>query len=294
MEKIGIVTDEVADLPQGIVNENQIAVVPVKLFWPEIENMPGENVFQKMREMEKRGIKSYGKTSQPSMKDFLDAYKIQLEKFDKIICITLTSKLSGTYNSAVQARKFLPVQDQERIFVIDSLSGSAGQALLVLRAIDLIKQGKETEEIVKDLNEFLHQICFTLLFEDSKWMEAAGRISHLLAGFIHGMARVGIRPVIAVKDGVFAPAGLKGGAKDLVEGLFKQFETDVKKMKMENEKIRVVITHGDNLDGAMRLKEMIEKAYNNAKVAFINIVNNVVGAPAGPDALALAWCKEES
>lgn len=291
MEKIGIVTDEVADLPQNIINENQIAVAPVKLFWPEIENLPGENVFQKMREMEKRGIKSYGKTSQSSMKDFLDVYKVQLGKFEKVLCFTLTSKLSGTYNSAVQARKFLPAGEQKRVFVIDSLSGSAGQALLILRAIDLIKRGKEAEEIVKDLNEFLHQIHFTLIFEDSKWMEAAGRISHLLAGLIHGMAKVGVRPVIAVKDGVFAPAGFKTGSKDLVQGLFKQFETDVKKSKMEGKKIRMVITHGDNLAGATRLKEMIEKEYNNTETAFINIVNNVVGAPAGPDALTLAWCE---
>jgi len=107
MEKIGIVTEEAVDFPQEIIEKYQIAIVPVKLFWPELEEMPGENTFQKMRELEKRGIKSFGKTSQPSIKDFLDKYNFQLERFEKIICITLTSKLSGSHNSAIQARKFL-------------------------------------------------------------------------------------------------------------------------------------------------------------------------------------------
>jgi len=61
--KIGLVVDEGADLPREIIEKYQIAVVPVKMEWPDIENLPGENTFQKMREAEKRGIKSFGKTS---------------------------------------------------------------------------------------------------------------------------------------------------------------------------------------------------------------------------------------
>lgn len=293
MEKIGIVTDAVADLPQDIVSQNQIVVVPVKLFWPEAENLPGDNIFQKMREIEKRGIKSFGKTSQASMKDFLDAYKVQLAKFEKVLCFTLTSKLSGTFNSAVQAKKFLPAQDQGRVFVIDTLSGSGGQALLILRALDLIKKQTEAEEIAKQLTEFLKQVRLVVMFEDAKWMEAAGRISPLVSLLIKSLAKVGIRPVLAVKDGVFAPTGLKTGAKDLVDGLFNQFAADVKASKMEDKKIRIVITHCDNLGGATRLQQMIEQKYGNIETAFINIINNVVGGPAGPDSLALAYCPAE-
>ena len=137
MNKIGLVADEGADLPQEIIEKHQMAVVPVKMDWPDLENLPGENTFQKMREAEKRGIKSFGKTSQPSPKDFLEAFKKQLERFDKIICITLTSKLSGTYNSANQAKNILPPEDQKRVFIVDSLNASCGEALSTLKAIDL-------------------------------------------------------------------------------------------------------------------------------------------------------------
>jgi len=312
MEKIGIITDEAADLPKDIIGKHQIAIVPVKLDWPEIENLPGENTFQKMRELEKRGIKSFGKTSQPSPKDFLDKYKYQLERFDKILCITLTSKLSGTYNSAIQAKNFLEIDKQGKIFIIDSLSASSGQALLVLKAIDLIaaqegeprsprfageaghegrESGKGIEEITQDLEKFVPKVQTFVVFEDPKWIEASGRIPHLLANVIRSLMKSEIRPVLTFKKGKLVLAGFKAHAKDVPTTLFRQFEKTTEKTRKQRKRIRTVITHGDNLAGAQRLKEMVEKEFENTEVAFINIINNVVGAPAGPNALTLAWCE---
>jgi len=291
MGKIGIITDEAADLPREIIEKHQIAIVPVKLDWPEIENLPGENTFQKMRELEKRGIKSFGKTSQPSPKDFLDAFQKQLERFDNIVCITLTSKLSGTYNSAIQGKNFLEIEKQEKVFIIDSLSVTGGQTLLILKAIDLIQEGKEIKEIIKELEEFVPQIHLYVMLEDPKWIEALGRISHLVANLMRGLAKVGIRPVLTFKNGVLVPAGVKTGAKEMPVGLLKQLEADIKKFKMEDRKIRVIITHGDNLEGAQKLKEMIWGKFKNAEIVFLNIINNVVGVPAGPNALTIAWCE---
>ena len=228
MEKIGIITDEAADLPKDIIGKHQIAIVPVKLDWPEIENLPGENTFQKMREAEKKGIKGFGKTSQPSPKDFLDKYKYQLERFDKILCITLTSKLSGTYNSAIQAKNFLEIDKQGKVFIIDSLSASSGQALLVLKAIDLIaaqegeprsprfageaghegrESGKGIEEITQDLEKFVPKVQTFVVFEDPKWIEASGRIPHLLANVIRSLMKSEIRPVLTFKKGKLVLAG---------------------------------------------------------------------------------------
>jgi DegV family protein with EDD domain len=291
MEKIGIVTDEAVDLPKEIIEKHRIAVVPVKLFWPEIENLPGENTFQKMRELEKGEIKNFYKTSQPSIKDFLEKYNLQFSRFERILCITLTSKLSGTHNSAIQAVKFLEKNKQDKVFTVDTLNVSGGQALLVLKAIELIEEGKEAEDIVAELKEMVPRVHFYIMFKDPKWIEVSGRISHLVAGLMRGVAKANIRPVLAIKDGIIAPAGLKSGAKDMPAGLFKQFEEDVRKMKMEKKKIKAVITHGDDLPEAERLKKMIEERFGNTEIVFINIVNNVVGALAGPGALTLGWCE---
>jgi len=291
MEKIGIISDEAADLPPEIIEKHQIIVVPVKLDWPEIENLPGENTFQKMRELEKRGIKSFGKTSQPSPKDFLDRYKQQLEVFDKVICITITSKHSGTYNSAIQARNFLKPEEQGKIFIIDSLSASAGQALLVLKAVDLAKEGKDIKEVVRNLEEFIPQIHSFLIFDDPKWIEASGRISHLAASLLERMKKAGIRPVLTFKKGTLTPVGIQTKAQDIAAALFRQSEKIIKKLTEQGKKIRMVITHGDDLKGAQRLKEMVEKQFENTEVVFLNIINNVVGAPAGPDTLVISFCQ---
>lgn len=246
-----------------------------------------------MRELEKREVKSFGKTSQPSPKAFLDKYKTQFEKFEKIICITITSKLSGTYNSAVQAKNFLAPEDESKIFVVDSLNASGGEGILVLKAIELIGSGKTIEEIVKELELFVPKVRFFVMFPDPKWLEASGRISHLIANLLRGLAKRGIRPLMTFKNGKLVPASLKMGASDAVIIFLKQLKKETQNLREVDKKIRVAITHGDDLKSALRLKEMIEKEFSGAEIAFINIINNIVGALTGPDTLTLSWCPAE-
>ena len=291
MNKIGLVVDEGADLPKEIIEKYQMAVVPIKMDWPDIENLPGENTFQKMREAEKRGIKGFGKTSQPSPKDFLDSFKKQLEKFDKIFCLALTSKLSGTYNSAIQAKDLLEPEQKERIFVVDTLNITCGEALLVLKAIDLINEGEDVEEIIKELEKLIPRVRLYGMLEEIKWLEASGRISHTLANWVRRMQKIGFRPIIGIKKGVIKAIGIKAGAKDIPTALFHQFEAKTKQFRNRGKKIRVAITHGDNFEGAQRLKELIEKNLKNTEVVFINLIDNVLGVLVGPDTLILAWCE---
>ena len=291
MKKIGLVVDERADLPKEIIEKNQIATIPIKMDWPDIENLPGENTFQKMREAEKRGIKGFGKTSQPSPKDFLDSFKKQLEKFDKIFCLALTSKLSGTYNSAIQAKDLLEPEQKERIFVVDTLNITCGEALLVLKAIDLINEGEDVEEIIKELEKLIPRVRLYGMLEEIKWLEASGRISHTLANWVRRMQKIGFRPIIGIKKGVIKAIGIKAGAKDIPTALFHQFEAKTKQFRNRGKKIRVAITHGDNFEGAQRLKELIEKNLKNTEVVFINLIDNVLGVLVGPDTLILAWCE---
>ncbi len=288
MEKIGIVVEDATDLTQELIEKNQIVIVPVKLYWPELEKMPGKNTFQKMRELEKQGIKSFGKTSQPSMKDFLDAYNLQLLKFDKVICPALTSAHSGSYNSAIQGKNFLEPEKQSKVFVIDSQNGSCSQGLIVLKIVDLIQSGKTAEEIIKELEEFIPKVHFYLMLEDPKWLEASGRISTLVANLLRELSKRGIRPMITFKKGHLTPASIKISAKDSPNVIFKQFESETKKIRAEGKKVRVTIAHGDWPEGAQRLREMVEKE-KNVEIASSNIIDNVIGAITGPNTMVFAW-----
>ena len=129
------------------------------------------------------------------------------------------------------------------------------------------------------------------MFENPKWLEASGRISHIIANLMRGMIKIGVRPVLTFKNGVLTPAGLKTRSKDIPSALFKQLHSDIVKSGKGTNRIRVAITHGDDIEGAERLKDMIEKSLENTEVSSLYIINNVVGAPTGPNTLAVAWAE---
>ncbi|MDD5552206.1 MAG: DegV family protein [Candidatus Pacebacteria bacterium] len=292
MKKIGIVTDEVGDIDKEIARKHKIAIASAKMDWPDIENLPGENTFQKMREVEKRGIESFGKTSQPSPKNFLDCYKEQFKYFDEIICITVTSKLSGTFNSAIQARNMLGPEKSDKILVVDSLNATAGQALVVLKAVDSIEESKDSKEVAEELQGLIPKVRFFGILPDPKWLEKSGRMSSNLANWVRKMAGIGIRPLIGIKSGVVKAVGVRTRVKDVPTALFKELEDQTKKSRKQGKRIRVVITHGDDIKEAEKLKKMIEEGLENTEVAFLNLIDNVLGIITGPGTLFCAWCEK--
>jgi len=282
---IGIVTDEIADLTPKIIERYQIEIVPFTLDWPEEKNLPGENIYQKMREADKKGIKNFPKTSQPTPKAYLKAFKKQLEKFEKVLCITASSRLSGAYNSAKQAERM--IENPLSVFVLDSFNGSIGQALLVLQTIELIQQKREMGEIIKELKKLIPENYLYVIFEDPKWIEAGGRITPRIANWIRRFKRLGFLPVLALKKGIIRPSGLVR-AKNISEALFKKIEKSSKKVRAQGKRIRVAIGHADNLPEAISLKKMLKESLK-AEVSYINLATPVVCAHTGPGTLLVAW-----
>lgn len=285
---IGLVADEIADLTQKVAEHYKIEVVPYKIDWPEGENLPGDNIYQKMREAEKQGITKLPKTSQASPKDFQEAYKKQFEKgFEKIICITLSSKLSGGYNSALQAKQTLPEDQRDKVFVFDSYNATSGEGLLVLRAIELVQEQREVYEILQELKDVAPKIYLYAFIADPKWLEWGGRLSHSQANWVRRLQKIGVRPLLGIKDGKVEQIGFRFGVKDTPEAIFKEIEKNSRKARKEGKKIRVVITHCDNLEEAKELKERLKEI--KAEVSFINLTSSVVGVHVGPGALVAGW-----
>lgn len=280
--KIGIVADEGGDLPEELIKEHQISIVPFKVDLGEMRNIPG-NIYQKIREAEKRGVKSFIKTSQPSPGDFLNAFKEKLKNFEEVICLTITSKHSGTYNSAIQAREFLP--EKEKIHIVDSLNGSGGEGLIILKVASLIKQNLEIKEILEKLKEVISKTHLIALLEDPKWIEASGRIPRFIGLGLKGAKKFGILPFLVVKKGRISPV-LKKKAKGISETLFEEFKKRIS--KINSEKIMVAITHADNEKEAIKLKEMI-KEVKKCQIIFLNLIGNILGGLAGPGTVALSW-----
>lgn len=285
--KIGLVIDEAFDLPEEIINENKIAVVRFKLDFQELKDLPG-NIYEKVREAEKRGIKNLIKTSQPSINDFLSAFREKLREFEEILCITISSKISGTHNSAVQAKKFIEQELQNKIHVFDSMNASGSEGLLSLKAISLIGEKLNANEIVEKLKKELPNIKLIAMYKNPKWIEASGRFPKFVPMMMNQAEKMEIKPVFGLKDGKLTIVGIKKNIKDTATALFEDFEKATKKARENGKKIVVAVTHADNIEQADKLKEMILNL-KNTEVAFVNLLCFPVGGHVGPDTIALSW-----
>jgi DegV family protein with EDD domain len=282
----GIVTEEVADLPADLARSLGMELVPVIMVWPELEGIPGDNTFQKMRELERRGIMSFGKTSQPSPEDYAARFRLQLQRFREVVCVCVSSKLSGCFSSAVLARDLLSEADRRRIFVVDSLTATCGQALVVLKAAELAARGKNAASAVVELASFIPRVRMYAMLHDPKWVEAHGRLPHAAASLIRALAKAGVRPVLEIKNGTLAPSGLKVRAQDKAAALFRQVKETVDKAGGPG--FKAAVTHGDDESTADRLSSLIRCNLKQVEVVFTGRMNDIIGVPAGPDALAVA------
>jgi DegV family protein with EDD domain len=283
---IGIVTENVASILPKILERYQIEIAEAKFDWPELEKIEGENIYQKIKKAYEIGIETRPRTSQAMPKDYLEAFKKQLERFDKVLCLTLTSKLSGCYNSAIQAKEMLSEKDRERIFVFDTFNGVAGQALFVLRAIESIQEQREIEEILEELEKLIPKIHTYLTIQDPKGMEFIGRITKNQANWIRRMKKLGIHPIIKIKDGILTKGGVVF-AKDEPEALFKKILKESEKERKLGKKIRAIINHADNIEGAKKLKGLLKE--KGIEVSFISEASPILCAVTGPGTLICSW-----
>ncbi len=278
-QNIGLVVDDICSLPENLLEELQIEVVKTKLFFPEWEKFPEKNLYQIMKETH-----AHPKTSAPSPGDYLKAYKKTLEKFEKVLVITLTSALSATYSSARQAKELMP--DPLKIEIFDSLQASVPEGLLILKAAELIKQGKSCEEITKTLESLREKVKLFGFLETTYWVEKIGRMSHWQATAFKILKGLGVQPMIGIKKGKVGLTGFNFWTKDVFKALFHQLKHQTKKAK-----IKVGINYTDNIDLAYKLKEKAEKELG-AAVLFTSLAPPIVGANSGPGTL-LAGCLPE-
>jgi DegV family protein with EDD domain len=293
MQKATVIVCSFASITKDIIDKYGIIALTPSLCWPEGESLKGENIFQKMRNAIKEGINSNPKTSQPSMGVFKKAFEEALLKSENAICITISSKISGTYNSAIQTRKMFDEETQKKIHIIDSNNIDAAESLLAIKASELSEKGENIEKIIEIVNSYVPKTYFFGMTENPNQMEAGGRISHALAVILTQMQKIGMRPVLHMKDGEVKPANLRIHAKDISEALLKQFEDITKKGIEEGKNYRVAISHADNIEKANELKSLLlEKFKDRIKVDFISMTGPFIGAHVGPGTLMCTMLEE--
>lgn len=199
---IKIVTDSTWDFDEEIRKEHDIEVVPLYLTiegkrYKEGVDISNEEFYEIMKTSEK-----LPQTSQPTPFDFIDVYKKLLKDFEKIISIHISSKLSGTYNSALLAKK--EIDKDNRITVIDSKNASGALGLIVYFASLLKKEGKTFSEIVEQVKKVLDKVFTIFILDNLKALEMGGRIGK--AKYLLGTI-LNFKPILMLKNGLIEPYG---------------------------------------------------------------------------------------
>lgn len=221
-------------------------------------------------------------TSQATPAAFAEYLESVASAGDSAVVITLSSKLSGTYQSAV-----LAAEDYPNIYVVDSQSVAIGTGVLAQYAVELAQQGMGAEEIAQELTQQREKVCVVALLDTLEYLKKGGRISKTVA-FAGGM--LNIKPVVTVQDGAVALIGKARGSRNgnnlLVEKIREAGGVDFE---------RPVLLGYTGLSSAL-----LEKYVDDSKALWADHVDkldgcllcSVIGTHAGPGAVAVAFFRK--
>ena len=267
MDKIKIITDGSCDLSHEVLNKFNINVVPLGVSFGEEHYTAGVDIDNKEFYAKMKESKELPKTFCPSPENFCKEY--QCEE-DKIIVIALSSKLSGTYNSASLARDlYLSEHKEKDIRVIDSMTGSIGAGLLLIKAAKMISEGKDIDEIVEAIENLKEKISFYGTLETLENAIKGGRINPL-AGKIIGA--LNFKAIVQIKDVVVKPIDKARGESNSIKKVANYITSSIEDTK---DKI-LCLMHANCPEKAHKLLSIIEKTHKFDEV-YISEVGPVMG-----------------
>lgn len=275
---IQIVIDSTTDLPAQAAE--QVKIVPLTIHFGEQQYVSGVDIdarsfYEKLVESDVLPT-----TSQPTPAAFADAFQAAVEAGDEVVCITISSKLSGTFQSASIAAMDFP----GKVFVVDSRTVTLGCGILTQYALELAKQDISARELAQRVEKKREKVRLLALLDTLEYLKKGGRISATVA-FVGGL--LNIKPVICVAEGevklLGKARGFRQGSNLLVQQIEKAGGVDFD--------LPVLLGY-TGLSDAMLKKYMEDSAQlwqGRVDSLPVSIVGSVVGTHAGPGAVAVAF-----
>lgn len=275
---VKIIVDSTADLTPEVAR--QVKTVPLTIHFREKQYVSGVDIdSKKFYEMlvESDVLPT---TSQPTPYAFSQVFQEVVDAGDTAVCLTVSSKLSGTYQSASIAAEEFP----GKIFVVDTLTVAIGGGILAEYALQLANSGMEAEELARELLAQRQKVRVLALVDTLEYLKKGGRISSTVA-FAGGL--LNIKPVISVTDGEVKMMGKARGSKQgnnlLVQEIQKSGGVDFAKPLMLGY---------TGLSDALLQKYIADSAAlweGQVETLPVSIVSSVVGTHVGPGAVAVAF-----
>lgn len=277
---IRIITDSASDITQLEAKELGIDVIPLKNRFGDQEYKDGFDItidefYNKLVSSEELPT-----TSCPSPSEFEELFSKYPN--DDIVYIALSSKLSGTYQSA-----FIGKGDRENIYLVDSLSASPGQKVLVYLALDYLKQGLSGKEIQEKLSEDQKNIVLLAMVDTLDYLKKGGRVSSTTAAVGN---LLGIKPIITVDNGEMTVIGKARSAKkghSLINEIIEQNNG------IDFTKPYFVSYAGNDISSLDKYLEDSENLFAGKQKAQVTRVGSTIGTHTGPGLVAVTFIKNK-
>jgi len=281
IENTALVLDSTADDPGAPGRHPNVRVVPLYVRFGEetfrdYVDLGPEEFYARLRTAPELPT-----TSQPTPQDFLTAYE-ELAGYDRILSVQISSKLSGTFQSAQLAAE---QAGDGRVRVIDSRTASAAIAMLAGAILRRLERGTTDEEIDALVASYADSASLLFTVDTLEFLARGGRIgkARAMAGnLLH------IKPILALEDGEIEPIKrVRGNQK-----AFMEFVERFRAGSSEGQGLRVGIAHADAPDRAQSLVEMVNRERPRATIEIVTTLGAVVGTHAGPGTVGFFWFED--
>lgn len=257
-----IVVDSCCELPEELKKDTRFEIVPLGLEVGEFQ-IPDDEHFDQADFLKKvAACSTCPKSSCPSPERYVEAYTADV---DNVYVVTLSSQLSGSFNSAVLGKNLFKEQNGDKnIHVVDSKSAACGETQIALLAMELEEQGLAFEEIVKRLDAYRLEKGTYFVLDNLETLRKNGRLTGVKALVA---STLNIKPIMeGTKEGTIAQLGQAIGIK---KALQKMVDIIVKETRNPDSK-RLMITHCNCLERAENVRKMIEEKMNVREVIILD------------------------
>jgi len=291
MKAYQIFGDSSCDLPELLVKEHDITLIPFYVtfdqdnYYKENIEITNEAFYDKLSQSN-----TFSTTSLPSVQDYMFDFKKAIKNGKDIICVCLSHQLSGSYQSALNAKNILEEQyPQANIEIIDSIQATAGQGLLLLQLANMKKAGLTLEEAVEKLNELklTSRIMFTV--DNLVYLEKGRRIGKAAA---LGGNMMDLKPMIQLKGAELIPYSNIRGRKKSIDKII----TMVKEYFIETGEAPDVydfcIANATTPEDSAFLKQQIEEYIGHSIEYPIFQIGVTIGTYTGPGGIGVCFVKK--
>ena len=279
-ENTAIVLDSTADFPAAPQRFPNWRVVPLYVRFGDASYRDYVDIGATEFYERLRAAGELPTTSQPTSQDFQDAYE-ELDGYDRILALTVSAKLSGTYESALRAAE----GSGGRVRVIDTATASAAIAMLALGIQRRLERGTTDEEIDDFVTRFKRESGLIFTLDTLEFLARGGRIGRA-AGWAGQLLH--IKPILTLEDGEVLPLKRVRGNRKAIQEFAGAFRTATS----DEPGLRVGVAHADAPERMAAVEELVRDVRPNAEIEVATTLGPVVGTHAGPGTVGLFWFQD--